>query len=409
MGYTKIKALLAIEDQTKFMEHLKLTETSFLMQFDTKHKLGVDHLGCIAESLILIRALPQPQKNEWCTLIDARIAEFLKIQIIPNVIRPHADDPKSIQFNMCPLCRAPIRRTKSLNKYIQTNVNDIEAIKLRIHGQPTTNADVQERLHKKLKEIYHGPEAFVNDPLNLKSMYEELLTATRLVAPPIASTPNKRQVLKALPKQLLLELQNKFDLIEKLRNIGIEFEKRNSRKEFCNDHLNVFEMRLRATDAFIRQFKNCEQQRSDLSTEICFLEMMVNVIVDASWRSFHESGQGQKALNDAFEVAKKYGPATNDIKNEFQQFVTEACRHSDGNSITFQEKEMILKVMAQKKGSWYKCAKGHIYAIGDCGGAMSTSNCPDCGAIIGGENLCLAADNTVATEMDGATAPAWPQ
>lgn len=37
-------------------------------------------------------------------------------------------------------------------------------------------------------------------------------------------------------------------------------------------------------------------------------------------------------------------------------------------------------------GHWFKCPNGHYFAIGDCGGAMETSKCPDCGAKIGGAN-----------------------
>lgn len=53
--------------------------------------------------------------------------------------------------------------------------------------------------------------------------------------------------------------------------------------------------------------------------------------------------------------------------------------------------------------------KGHIYAIGDCGGAMETSKCPECGELIGGSSHRLIRGNAIATEMDGATASAWPQ
>jgi hypothetical protein len=38
-----------------------------------------------------------------------------------------------------------------------------------------------------------------------------------------------------------------------------------------------------------------------------------------------------------------------------------------------------------KKGAIYACPNGHLYAIGDCGGAMERSVCPECGAAIGGD------------------------
>ena len=70
--------------------------------------------------------------------------------------------------------------------------------------------------------------------------------------------------------------------------------------------------------------------------------------------------------------------------------------------MTEQEKVQIVKAMGFSMGHWYKCPKGHIYAIGDCGGPNEGSKCPECGAAIGGVNHQLAHGNTVASEMDGA-------
>ncbi|KAA0201877.1 hypothetical protein HAZT_HAZT003219 [Hyalella azteca] len=78
--------------------------------------------------------------------------------------------------------------------------------------------------------------------------------------------------------------------------------------------------------------------------------------------------------------------------------------------ISNEERLLVLKAMHDvKKGAWYKCPNGHIYCITECGGAMQTAVCPDCGAGIGGGSHRLRSDNRVASEMDGATAHAWPQ
>ena len=92
----------------------------------------------------------------------------------------------------------------------------------------------------------------------------------------------------------------------------------------------------------------------------------------------------------------------NEIKNGIEK-VTKTI-------ITKYERQMIVKVMAReiKLGAWYKCPNGHIYAIGDCGGATQSRKCPDCNATIGGANHKLTYGNSVATEMDGATRSAWP-
>ena len=41
----------------------------------------------------------------------------------------------------------------------------------------------------------------------------------------------------------------------------------------------------------------------------------------------------------------------------------------------------------------YKCPKGHIYLIGECGRPMEESKCPDCGSKIGGRNHNLVRNN----------------
>jgi len=51
---------------------------------------------------------------------------------------------------------------------------------------------------------------------------------------------------------------------------------------------------------------------------------------------------------------------------------------------------------------------GHIYAIGECGGANEIGRCPECKATIGGTSHQLTEGNELAHEMDGAQGPAWP-
>ena len=68
-----------------------------------------------------------------------------------------------------------------------------------------------------------------------------------------------------------------------------------------------------------------------------------------------------------------------------------------------------MTAVGLSKGHWYKCPNGHCYAIGECGGAMETSKCPECGAVIGGVRHTLQEDNRLAPEMDGAQHSAWSE
>ncbi|KAI6041099.1 hypothetical protein EDC04DRAFT_2893494 [Pisolithus marmoratus] len=51
-------------------------------------------------------------------------------------------------------------------------------------------------------------------------------------------------------------------------------------------------------------------------------------------------------------------------------------------------------------GHFYRCPNGHTFVIGDCGAAMQTSRCPECGEAIGGESCQLLASNSRATEYE---------
>jgi hypothetical protein len=69
------------------------------------------------------------------------------------------------------------------------------------------------------------------------------------------------------------------------------------------------------------------------------------------------------------------------------------------------ELKFIINAIGLSRGHWNKCPNGHYYVISDCGGAMETSQCPDCKAVIGGKGHVLAAGNRHAAEL-GAR-PAW--
>ena len=78
-----------------------------------------------------------------------------------------------------------------------------------------------------------------------------------------------------------------------------------------------------------------------------------------------------------------------------------------GLPISDKERVNIVKAMGLAAGHWFKCPKGHIYAIGDCGGATEEGVCPECKSRIGGTHHTLRGDNRFAPEMDNAQYPAW--
>ena len=61
-------------------------------------------------------------------------------------------------------------------------------------------------------------------------------------------------------------------------------------------------------------------------------------------------------------------------------------------------------LVAAHRGHWYTCPNGHIFSIGECGGAMQASRCNECGEAIGGGNHALLGTNRRANLMENIAA-----
>jgi hypothetical protein len=103
------------------------------------------------------------------------------------------------------------------------------------------------------------------------------------------------------------------------------------------------------------------------------------------------------------KFSKECDMALKDALENLRKELKSAVKISDA------ERKMIVGALGFKQGHWYKCPNGHFYVIDNCGGAMQTGRCNECGEAIGGSQHRLLSSNSLGTEMDGATCPAWPQ
>jgi hypothetical protein len=65
--------------------------------------------------------------------------------------------------------------------------------------------------------------------------------------------------------------------------------------------------------------------------------------------------------------------------------------HSDEVSYNFSYSFSLSK--SKRTSHWYECPNGHPYFIGDCGGAMETARCIECGEQVGGGGHQLLGSN----------------
>lgn len=72
-------------------------------------------------------------------------------------------------------------------------------------------------------------------------------------------------------------------------------------------------------------------------------------------------------------------------------------------AVTNEERMEVITAMAREfrvTGHWYYCRNGHPFTIGECGGAMETSSCPECGAPVGGRQHQAAEGVTRADDLE---------
>lgn len=100
---------------------------------------------------------------------------------------------------------------------------------------------------------------------------------------------------------------------------------------------------------------------------------------------------------------------TSEDEEEVSDLVTYCNKLYNVTGLSDSERIEIVNAIGLPKGHWFKCKNGHLYCIGECGGAMETGKCPECHATIGGGSHALLSDNQFASEMDGAEHPAWSE
>ena len=152
------------------------------------------------------------------------------------------------------------------------------------------------------------------------------------------------------------------------------------------------------------------QQVQDADLEMRRLTLFHGVVMTAN------DNQKTKIAEDHLEIINRYlnrlrsGKKLDQKRMDHMRNEVAQIRKKAGmGELTKEEIKMIVKAMNFAAGHWYKCPNGHVYAIGDCGGATQVAKCPDCNATIGGTNHSLAAGNQHAGEFDGSRYAAWSE
>lgn len=113
--------------------------------------------------------------------------------------------------------------------------------------------------------------------------------------------------------------------------------------------------------------------------------------------------RGGKAITAARDLCRLYPGQTNGLRDEIdgaEHMLNGATFYS---AVSSEERMAVISAMAREfrgTGHWYYCENGHPFTIGECGGAVQMSRCPECGAAVGGQGHQTADGVTRANDLE---------
>lgn len=289
----------------------------------------------------------------------------------------------SIQLKACPKCKVPIRRNLRYGSKIKQQLLDIEQVK----GMNLPDEDEKERTTDKMsREVEKDAEP-------VRKFFKQ-----RVLDDGDTETQGG-----------LVCMQNQMQLIDETYKLREFFKKKDISSKSFPKAVKEFEEWICKPRLVLR-----EQEVLDAQDELSRLKDWLSLLFIYGLAKSRKTvlpellNYNMKkmifSLKDGLVYTKSQRESTKTMLKELRKLVPES-----GLGISDEERVMILQAMALNQGHWYKCQNGHVYAIGDCGGANQESRCPECNQTIGGSGHRLAAGNAVATEMDGARHAAWSE
>ncbi|KAK3584661.1 hypothetical protein CHS0354_001241 [Potamilus streckersoni] len=299
----------------------------------------------------------------------------------------------TIQLKVCPMCTTPIRRNLRYSNVIKSTLNDIERVKAVVRGDERKIEEqklkIRSRLTTHFRRSSHRAQGRLLEKL------EKLLAS--------ATSENE-----------LIAFDNQIELLVYSLKLKQRFEKEyystsNHEKSNALHDLQKFQdwVRIRRTVLTDQEIDDAQQELARLAAYLNLIKVSKK-IRDRKAVLDEEIQELKKSAEKIVADRKKFTKDREALVEKCLQQLKNICPLS---GLGFNEEELgsIIKAMGFTKGHWFKCKNGHIYAIGECGGATEEAQCPDCDSIIGGKNHALRADNAVAKEMDGAIMSAYDE
>jgi hypothetical protein len=326
------------------------------------------------------------------------------------------DGGGQIQPKCCPRCKTPIKVCMRYNDKIKNAFGDIAKAKkkiLSLKGNPiaffeNTSRQLSE-CRRLLKECGPLNNSIVkNIDWYLGIWYQEIKPTDKKM------NGKKKNVYPSLGSDIRFLIEVNVDflarLLDMLKKMLVEPPRSSfkMKSELINELCGFFKQLLRS---LVERDRISTNEYRAVTRELDRLDYVRAYFVLQSAPAFPVAG----SPSPENELIQRLLMKNTRVLEDGQKVEIRAAMETlgvklrTGIGISDKERREIVQALGMGRGHWFKCPNGHIYAIGDCGGASVISRCNECHALIGGTGHRILGDNRHAGEMDNSAGPAWPQ
>lgn len=347
---------------------------------------------------------------------DARFIQLVDCGHLLHAESIHTWVDKAVKENVvrlpeCPKCKTPIRKTLRFNSQINEHLEKVEKVKAKLRGEEVaTHKDqlikaIKDEARKQFSEVSDdGENIFDKEQIKwMGDLVRKVVAADFALG--VQQLSKCQQLLQSLYIVLCLKQQPKPKKLESGEvKPAVHARKLQKKMEVDADRL------LQKLVSHLMEASSVaasDQQMKELLQEVTRLQVLGNLISTLR----EKEGNKIKLKSESVKVLLLMEKILTDIWRPFntsqekmwKDLTNQLKETMTGLGISEVEKRQVVAAMGSARGHWYSCPNGHVYNIGDCGGATVESSCPDCHARIGGTGHRLLASNRAAGHMDTST------
>nr|XP_020660108.1 NFX1-type zinc finger-containing protein 1-like [Pogona vitticeps] len=288
---------------------------------------------------------------------------------------------REVQQKVCPKCSTPIQDHPRYNNILKATRQRMEEIKQKIRGTEEELQVGRTQLVQRLSFVVpHASCSF--DPGALA-----------------------RKIRNTASLQDLKDWENTVSFLLCLQRLKSQAATCTEERKEClmeeAERMASWLSRRREGQAFTRQqLRECRDEAKRLS----YLANLFQRLSRWETSQAPSSPEAVAAVSEALRLLNGQRPFT-EAEEALLRPALEALDRllpASGPQLSEVERLSVVEAMRFGKGQWYQCPRGHLYTVGQCGRPMEESQCPECGATIGGHNHRLRPDNLSANPTQGA-------